>query len=166
MDGEMIAKTGAFTIVARPHAWAATSVLSKEGGCILLVSRKRRPGVLAACIFALVAVVFGSYQMMFGGRTPQDKPSIAEQRGKVAALGRIEPQSEIINLGAGSAADRLATPFGARHLSGHVEQTVQRDPFGALPCGFVALSPTTQGRACLLTSAFRGVILRKRLTRG
>jgi HlyD family secretion protein len=108
----------------------------------LLVSGKRRPVVLAACILALVAVVFGSYRMIFGSRTPADKSSIAEQRGNVAALGRIEPQSEIINLGAGSAADRLATLFVARgdtvkrdqvlgHLGGYDEQMAQYELYRA-----------------------------------
>jgi HlyD family secretion protein len=110
----------------------------------LLLSEKRRPVVLAACLLGLVAVAFGSYRMIFSNWSAAsgDKSSIAEQRGKVAALGRIEPQSEIINLGAGSAADRLATLFVARgdqvkkdqiigHLGGYDEQMAQHELYRA-----------------------------------
>jgi HlyD family secretion protein len=60
----------------------------------------------------------------------------------VAALGRIEPRSEIINLGAGTSPDRLESLFVARgdlvkkgdllgYLGSYSEQIAQRDFFGA-----------------------------------
>ncbi len=63
-------------------------------------------------------------------------------RNLVAALGRIEPHSEIINLGAGSAPDRLDSLLVQRgdlvkksqvlgYLSGYAEQIAQRDVFKA-----------------------------------
>ncbi len=68
------------------------------------------------------------------------EPSIP--RNLVAALGRIEPYSEIINLGAGSAPDRLDSLLVQRgdlvkksqvlgYLSGYAEQVAQRDVFKA-----------------------------------
>jgi HlyD family secretion protein len=64
----------------------------------------------------------------------------AVQRDMVAALGRIEPSSEIVNLGAGSSPDRLDSLMVERgdlvkksqvlgYLAGYAEQTAQRDVF-------------------------------------
>jgi HlyD family secretion protein len=64
----------------------------------------------------------------------------AVQRNMVAALGRIEPSSEIVNLGAGSSPDRLDSLMVERgdlvkksqvlgYLAGYAEQTAQRDVF-------------------------------------
>jgi HlyD family secretion protein len=64
----------------------------------------------------------------------------AVQRDMVAALGRIEPSSEIVNLGAGSSPDRLDSLMVERgdlvkksqvlgYLAGYAEQIAQRDVF-------------------------------------
>lgn len=64
----------------------------------------------------------------------------AAPRGMVAALGRIEPASEIVNLGAGSSPDRLDSLLVERgdlvrksqvlgYLGGYAEQIAQRDVF-------------------------------------
>ena len=64
----------------------------------------------------------------------------AVQRNMVAALGRIEPSSEIVNLGAGSSPDRLDSLMVERgdlvkksqvlgYLAGYAEQIAQRDVF-------------------------------------
>jgi HlyD family secretion protein len=77
-------------------------------------------------------------------------PSSREQGGgkpaksglSVAALGRIEPRSEIINIGAGLSPDRLESLFVARgdlvkkdqvlgYLGGYAEQMAQRDMYRA-----------------------------------
>ncbi len=66
----------------------------------------------------------------------------AGRRDAVAALGRIEPYSEIINLGAGSPSDRLDSLLVERgdlvkksqvlgYLGGYAEQNAQRDVFKA-----------------------------------
>ena len=60
----------------------------------------------------------------------------------MAALGRIEPRSEIINIGAGIVPDRLESLFVSRgdlvkkgqdlgHLGGYAEQIAQRDMYRA-----------------------------------
>jgi HlyD family secretion protein len=69
---------------------------------------------------------------------PHDEQAVA--RNMVAALGRIEPASEIVNLGAGSSPDRLDTLLVERgdlvrksqvlgYLGGYAEQIAERDVF-------------------------------------
>ena len=71
---------------------------------------------------------------------PRDEQAVP--RDVVAALGRIEPYSEIINLGAGSPSDRLDSLLVERgdlvkksqvlgYLGGYAEQIAQRDVFKA-----------------------------------
>ena len=66
----------------------------------------------------------------------------AKQPPAVAALGRIEPSSEIINIGAGLSPDRLESLFVARgdlvkkdqvlgYLGGYAEQIAQQDMYRA-----------------------------------
>jgi HlyD family secretion protein len=87
--------------------------------------------------------VLASYAAMsgyFAGN--REQPKEAKQRLSVAALGRIEPRSEIINLGAGFSPDRLESLFVARgdlvqkdqvlgYLGGYAEQIAQRDMYHA-----------------------------------
>jgi HlyD family secretion protein len=73
---------------------------------------------------------------------PQGVEKTAKRVVAVAALGRIEPRSEIINLGAGIEPDTLGSLFVARgdlvrkdqvlgYLSGHAEQIALRDMYKA-----------------------------------
>ena len=74
--------------------------------------------------------------------SPAGQGAAGDILSAVAALGRIEPQSEIINLGAGATPNRLDSLFVERgdlvsqdrllgYLSGHAEQVAQREMFGA-----------------------------------
>jgi HlyD family secretion protein len=77
------------------------------------------------------------------GSTPAVDPGAADDTSSaVAALGRIEPQSEIINIGAGAAPNRLDSLFVGRgdvvsqgqllgYLSGYAEQVAQQEMFSA-----------------------------------
>jgi HlyD family secretion protein len=78
----------------------------------------------------------------FAGNREQPGGKDTKQRLAVAALGRIEPRSEIINLGAGHSPDRLETLLVVRgdlvkkdqilgYLGGYAEQTAQRDMYRA-----------------------------------
>jgi multidrug efflux pump subunit AcrA (membrane-fusion protein) len=83
-----------------------------------LLRMGRRPAVVVAvCVLAILAVGLVTYKAIF--RAPGNAQSAAaagaaKQRHSIAALGRIEPGSEIINLGAGMASDRLETLLVAR----------------------------------------------------
>ena len=73
---------------------------------------------LATCLLAAAGGVYAVYGTIAGYWTA-GQPAIGAERGKphqaVAALGRIEPQSEIFNLSAGTATpDRLEQLFVAR----------------------------------------------------
>jgi len=72
----------------------------------------------------------------------QLQPHLQSQDFDVAALGRIEPESEIVNLGAGVSPDRLDTLLVKRgdlvkqgqvlgYLGGYPEQVAQRDVYSA-----------------------------------
>jgi HlyD family secretion protein len=104
--------------------------------------------VLAACLFGLAVAAAASYRTIFGSWSgaPKTPSSISQDRAKtgstVAALGRIEPWSEIINLAAGSTPDRLESLFVGRgdlvkkdqvlgYLGGYAEQVAQRGMFSA-----------------------------------
>ena len=112
------------------------------------LSNPRRLVVLTAFLAALVLVGFASYAALVDLRSGSTAAaeSRAEdqsnQRDKVAALGRIEPYSEIINLGAGTSPDRLESLFVQRgdlvkkdevlgYLGGYAEQKAQRDMISA-----------------------------------
>jgi HlyD family secretion protein len=95
--------------------------------------------------------VLASYAAMSGyfagnreqsGHNKQPRPKETKRQLAVAALGRIEPRSEIINIGAGSSPDRLESLFVARgdlvkkdqvlgYLGGYAEQIAQRDMYRA-----------------------------------
>ena len=86
-------------------------------GRTLPLSNPRRLVVLTAFLAALLLVGFASYAALVdlrSGSTAAAESRAEEQsnqRDKVAALGRIEPYSEIINLGAGTSPDRLRISF-------------------------------------------------------
>jgi HlyD family secretion protein len=88
---------------------------------------------------AIVAAGITSYKVMFT-HEPAASPDNPPQ--SIAALGRIEPYGEIINLGAGSPPDRVETLFVQRgdvvikgdvlgYLGGYAEQVAQGDVFRA-----------------------------------
>ena len=106
------------------------------------LSNKRPVAILAASAAALLLVGIGSYAALRGSRSDAASQGTAEaqsrQRDKIAALGRIEPYSEIINLGGGSSPDRLETLFVQRgdvvtkgqvlgYLGGYVEESARRE---------------------------------------
>jgi len=97
-----------------------------------------------ACILAVVAAGVASYKMVFGnaaGAAGSPSSAASEPTGSpnvVAALGRLEPWTELINLGAGAGPDRLESLFVERgdgfkkgdvlgYLDGYAEQMAQRD---------------------------------------
>ena len=112
---------------------------------------KSKRVLLAVSILTVGIGVLVSYAAMsgyFGGNREQSGPN--EQSGPkepkpqiaVAALGRIEPRSEIINIGAGFSPDRLEALFVARgdlvkkgevlgYLGGYAEQIAQRNMYRA-----------------------------------
>ena len=101
---------------------------------------------LATCLLAAAGGVYAVYGTIAGYWTA-GQPAIGAEHGKphqaVAALGRIEPQSEIFNLSAGTATpDRLEQLFVARgdlvkkdqvlgYLGGYAEQAAQQEMFKA-----------------------------------
>jgi HlyD family secretion protein len=111
----------------------------------LRVWGKSRNGLLALCLLAGGIGVFASYAGTSGyfaqnREHPGNKE--AKQPPAVAALGRIEPSSEIINIGAGLSPDRLESLFVARgdlvkkdqvlgYLGGYAEQIAQQDMYRA-----------------------------------
>jgi HlyD family secretion protein len=102
-----------------------------------------------AVVTCLAAVAGGAYAVYgtIAGFWTAGQPAVGAEASKprkaVAALGRIEPQSEIINLGAGTASpDRLEQLFVARgdlvkkdqvlgYLGGYAEQVAQQAMFKA-----------------------------------
>jgi HlyD family secretion protein len=101
--------------------------------------------VAVALVIAAAALAVGRMDL-FGttSRASQDQRSItgAHENNSVAALGRVEPKSEIINLGAGTPADRLDSLLVARgdlvkrgqplgYLGGYAEQIAEHDYISA-----------------------------------
>jgi HlyD family secretion protein len=100
---------------------------------------------LAACVLALAGALYASWGKIADYRGIGEPLLPSRDRSNpphaVGALGRIEPQSEIINLGAGvSTPDRLESLFAARgdrvkkgqvlgYLGGYAEQVAQREMF-------------------------------------
>src|SRR6478752_2247347 len=111
----------------------------------LRVWGKLRNGLLALCLLAGGFGVLASYAAMsgyFAGNREQPGNKETKQPPAVAALGRIEPGSEIINLHAGFSPDRLESLFVARgdlvkkdqvlgYLGGYAEQIAQRGMYRA-----------------------------------
>ncbi len=115
------------------------------------VWEKSKRVLLTVCLLTVGIGVLASYAAMsgyFAGNREQPGPN--EQPGHnetkrqlaVAALGRIEPRSEIINIGAGVSPDRLESLFVARgdlvkngqvlgYLGGYAEQIAQRAMYRA-----------------------------------
>ena len=109
----------------------------------MLARWKLRNALLAFCLLALAGGAMASYAAMTS-QSPRYAAGATEGKRPpaVAALGRIEPRSEIINLGAGISPDRLESLFVARgdlvkkgdllgYLGSYSEQIAQRDFYGA-----------------------------------
>jgi HlyD family secretion protein len=118
--------------------------MEKQEGPLLRLSYKPFLIVCMACILAVVAAGVASYKMVFGNAAgAAGSPSSAASEptrspNVVAALGRLEPWTELINLGAGAGPDRLESLFVERgdgfkkgdvlgYLGGYAEQMAQRD---------------------------------------
>ena len=101
---------------------------------------RRKLLILSACLLALVGAA-AAYAALFDhwpGSSKNATPADTSRRNAVAAMGRIEPRSGIINLGAGSPPDRLESLLVERgdlvkkgdvlgYLAGYAEQIAQRD---------------------------------------
>jgi HlyD family secretion protein len=99
--------------------------------------------LLALGLLTVVVAGIAFSRMIFGPsagapQTTSLAQDQAEQSEKIAALGRIEPWSEIINLGAGAGPDRLESLFVERgdlvkrgevigYVGGYAEQIAHRD---------------------------------------
>ena len=99
--------------------------------------------LLALGLLTVIVAGIAFSRMIFGPsagapQTTSLAQDQAEQSEKIAALGRIEPWSEIINLGAGAGPDRLESLFVERgdlvkrgevigYVGGYAEQIAQRD---------------------------------------
>jgi HlyD family secretion protein len=119
--------------------------VQRELLCRSPILRPRKPVLIvsAACILALAGAI-ASYKALFGNAAGAagTASAAAQERPKppnsVAALGRLEPRSELINVGAGTGPDRLESLFVERgdgfkkgdvlgYLGGYAEQMAQRD---------------------------------------
>jgi HlyD family secretion protein len=137
----------AFCIVPPSHvSWADIRIWG--GRALFLPNPGKRTLLLTACLLGLAVGAVASSMAIFGywsgareATSPVTRPS-AKKGIAVAALGRIEPRSEIINLGAGSSPDRLDSLFVERsdlvkkgqvlgHLGGFAEQGAQREMYRA-----------------------------------
>jgi HlyD family secretion protein len=105
---------------------------------------RRRLVVLMGCLIGLVFIGIAAYRVIFwSSAASAPPPNVSEPEttaGPVAALGRIEPRSEIINVGAGSAPDRLESLLVERgdlvkkdqvlgYLAGYSEVQAERDVY-------------------------------------
>ena len=104
-----------------------------------------RSVLLAGGLLAFAIGLMLSYIVVISGDAAATKQAAGKPEpnaSAVAALGRIEPSSEIFNLGAGFSPDRLETLLVARgdlvkkgqvlgRLGGYAEQIAQRDVLGA-----------------------------------
>jgi HlyD family secretion protein len=104
------------------------------------VSKSQKLVIVSACVLALIgaAVAYATLFDHWPGSRKITSSSPATQRNAVAAMGRMEPRSGIINLGAGSPPDRLESLLVDRgdlvkrgdalgYLAGYAEQVAQRD---------------------------------------
>jgi HlyD family secretion protein len=98
--------------------------------------------IVPACVLVCGAAALGGWRMLSGARGAVEPSSTAKALPAlpVAALGRIEPQSEIINLGAGVSPERLDSLSVARgdlvtrgqvlgYLGGYAQQIAERDVY-------------------------------------
>jgi HlyD family secretion protein len=112
----------------------------KSKRLVLAVGLLTATGVLAS--YAAMSGYFAGNREQSGPKETQPGPKEPKRPLAVAALGRIEPRSEIINIGAGFTADRLESLFVARgdlvtkgqvlgYLGGYAEQVAQRNMYRA-----------------------------------
>jgi HlyD family secretion protein len=98
--------------------------------------------LIAGAGLAALALASLAFHAVTGATSETGADQRVAPRNLVAALGRIEPYSEVIKLGAGSAPDRLDSLLVQRgdlvkksqvlgYLSGYAEQIAQRDVFKA-----------------------------------
>ena len=104
------------------------------------MSRPKKLVLLLACLLVVIGAA-AAYATLFDYWPRSSKTAAAPaptERNGVAAMGRIEPSSGLINLGAGSPPDRLESLSVERgdlvkkgqvlgYLAGYAEQVVQRD---------------------------------------
>jgi HlyD family secretion protein len=104
-----------------------------------------KKALLALFLLALACGLLVSYAPFsghFAADSARSEKTEAKRRLAVAALGRIEPRSEIINLGAGLSPDRLESLFVSRgdfvkkgqvlgYFGGYAEQIALRDMYRA-----------------------------------
>jgi HlyD family secretion protein len=144
---EMIAKLQCNRYHAGAHHLGRAIPAFAQRGVVILrrMVNKRNLSILAALLLGLaVAAAIPFRETIFGHRpgASETPSSVGQPPHTIAALGRIEPQSEIINLGGGSAPDRLELLFVERgdlvkkgevlgYLGGYAEQIAQRDLFRA-----------------------------------
>jgi HlyD family secretion protein len=116
-----------------------------NGEDTLLARLKRKKALFIVCLLAMAGGAVASYAAMtgqFSNVSPIANEAGAKRQFAVGALGRIEPRSEIINLGAGVSPDRLESLFVARgdlvkkgdllgYLGSYDEQIAQRDFYRA-----------------------------------
>ena len=103
-------------------------------------STRQKLLILSACMLAIFGAV-AAYVTLFDhwpGTSKSSTSTTTAQRNAIAAMGRIEPSSGIINLGAGSPPDRLDSLLVDRgdivkkgdvlgYLEGYSEQMAQRN---------------------------------------
>jgi HlyD family secretion protein len=117
-------------------------------GRILWLSNTRPVVTVTASVAALLLVGAGSYALLTGVRSNRaaaaqvSAEAQSSRRDKIGALGRIEPYSEIIDVAAGTAPDRLDSLFVQRgdlvkkgqvlgYLGGYAEESARRQLIGA-----------------------------------
>jgi HlyD family secretion protein len=118
---------------------------ARPSGGQLRIVRVSRPKKLVLLLVCLLVVIGASAYATLFDRWPRSNnnasPTVTE-RNAVAAMGRIEPSSGLINLGAGSPPDRLESLLVERgdlvkkgqvlgYLAGYAEQIAQRDLINA-----------------------------------
>jgi HlyD family secretion protein len=104
----------------------------------LRVPRPTKLLIASACVLVVIGAIAYATLFDYWPRSNKSASSSATQRNAVAAMGRIEPRSGIINLGAGSPPDRLESLLVDRgdlvkkggalgYLAGYAEQIAQMD---------------------------------------
>jgi HlyD family secretion protein len=104
----------------------------------LQVSRPKKLVLLLACLLVVIAAAYATLFDYWPRSNKNAASPAAAERNAVAAMGRIEPSSGVINLGAGSPPDRLESLSVERgdpvkkgqvlgYLAGYAEQIAQRD---------------------------------------
>jgi len=102
------------------------------------VPRPTKLLIASACVLVVIGATAYATLFDYWPRSNKSASSSATQRNAVAAMGRIEPRSGMINLGAGSPPDRLESLLVDRgdlvkkggalgYLAGYAEQIAQMD---------------------------------------